>query len=310
MAAEKGYTHGDAFDSGFLQVSDVHKVYYAQYGKPDGKPVICSHGGPGGEGTTKTFTTFFNPSVFRVVLIDQRGAGLSTPTAETRDNTTQLLVQDIETLRQHIGVQKWHMVFGGSWGSGLAVAYAQTHPDVCGSLVLRGIFMGSKWELDLGLKGTLAGYVYPEEFDRFVNFLPEEKRCDPLQSYHDLIFSDDEKVATEAATEWNRYGGYVGDKWNMSYAKINAHYFVNECFLGWDNVIKGCEKIVHIPTSIVQGRYDLLCLPRVAWDLHKALPQSKLYFSENTGHGAMEPENFKKLCEICDEYALQDFHLS
>lgn len=226
--------------------------------------VIFLHGGPGGAGSSPIHTAFFDPAVFHVVLVDQRGAGLSEPIGEIRENTTQLLVEDIEKLRKHVGVQKWHMVFGGSWGSTLALAYSQAHPEACGSLVLRGVFLCSKEEFDFMLLGKATGMVWPEEYDRMIEYLPEEKRADPLQAYHDLIMSNDHAVAIGAAREWGRYAlstcallqmpkedieGILGDERAlMSDGKMTTHYFVNNAFLEKDQLLDGCEKIKHIPS--------------------------------------------------------------
>lgn len=226
--------------------------------------VVFLHGGPGGAGCTKSNTVFFDPAVYRVVLFDQRGAGQSEPSSETRENTTQLLIQDIEKLREHFGVKKWHVVFGGSWGSTLALAYAQAHPDVCGSLVLRGVFLGTKEEVALMDTGVLTGMVWPEEFDRFINYLPEAKRSQPLEAYHELIMSSDRSVAFPAAQEWNRWELSVSflhqtpeveiaakledERWAMNHAKMETHYFMNGCFFEKDQLLNGCEKIKHIPS--------------------------------------------------------------
>jgi len=281
--------------------------------------VIFLHGGPGGAGCSKSNAVFFDPAVYRVVLLDQRGAGQSEPTADTRENTTQLLIEDIEKLREHVGVKKWHVVFGGSWGSTLALAYAQAHPEACGSIVLRGVFLGTRKELDLMVSGSLTGMVWPEEYDRFINYLPEDKRDRPLESYHELITSDDHGVAVKASQEWNRWELSVSflhqtpaaeieaklqdERWTMSHGKMEVHYFLNECFLEPDQLLKGCEKIKDIPSKfcihhehgsfayepsarIVQGRYDLVCPPRAAVEIHRRLPNSVLYWSDKAGHSA------------------------
>ncbi|KAF2640363.1 proline iminopeptidase, partial [Massarina eburnea CBS 473.64] len=324
MSPPKGYQHNDAFNSGFLKVSDLHSVYYSQYGKANGKPVIFLHGGPGGSGSSPANAVFFDPAIFRIVLLDQRGAGKSTPNAETRDNNTQVLIQDIEQLRAHLDIKKWHMVFGGSWGSTLALAYSQTHSDVCGSLVLRGVFLGTKKEVALTMEGQLGAYLFPQEYDRFIEHLPEGKRGDPLAAYYELTKSDDPEIAKKAAVEWNRWEGSVSklepnsaeldekerdEVWNKTHGWLELHYFVNECFLTKDQLLNGCEKIQHIPTRIVQGRYDLVCPPRAAYEIHKRLPKSELYFSPTAGHLASEPDNLKKLVEYCDELGQLDLHL-
>lgn len=284
-------------------------------------PAVFFHGGPGGDGCSKACTSFFDPAVYRVVLIDQRGAGLSLPTGETRENTTALLIQDVETIREHVGVKKWHVVFGGSWGSTLALAYAQAHPEACGSLVLRGVFLVSKWELDAVLGGQFTGMVWPEEYDLFIGYLAEEKRRDPLAAYYELIMSKDPELAKSAAKEWNRWAISVSslvplpvadvdailedERWLMSYARIGVHYFVNGAFFETDQLLNGCEKIRHIPgmfvhwrpvgrmkwltgtVRIAHGRYDLICPPRAACEIHRRLRNSQLYWSPQAGHSAM-----------------------
>lgn len=200
----EGYTHDPPFDSGYLQVSDIHRLHYEQYGKWDGKPVVFLHGGPGGR-TTFSNTVFFDPACYRVVLFDQRGSGKSEPVAELRENTSQHLVSDIEVLREHLEIDKWYMVFGGSWGSTLALLYAETHPEAVGSLVLRGIFTVRKEELDFtgGLDGTAR--LYPELFDEYINFLPEKDRADPSTAYHRLLTSDDRATRLAASKAWNKW---------------------------------------------------------------------------------------------------------
>lgn len=267
MAAPSGYQHSDAFDSGYLEVGSIHKIYYSQYGRRDGKPVIFLHGGPGGQ-TTKANTCFFNPEVFRVVLLDQRGAGKSRPVAELRENTTQHLIDDIEVLRQHIGIKKWHVVFGGSWGSTLALAYAQAHPDAVGSLVLRGIFLVRKSELDMFYKGGTSQPFYPEEYEQWLHYLPESERNDPVAGYYKLLTSDDEKTRLSAARTFNRlemrlstvvapadvYERLQDDDWVLSHARIETHYFVNGAFLKPRQLLNedNLQAIQHIPSERLQ----------------------------------------------------------
>ncbi|KAK8115905.1 Alpha/Beta hydrolase protein [Apiospora sp. TS-2023a] len=317
MAINVGYVHEDAFDEGFLQVDQIHNLHYEQYGPKDGKPVIFLHGGPGA-GTSKANTAFFDPAVYRVVLLDQRGAGKSTPCAELRENTTQHLVADIERLREHLGIPKWHMVFGGSWGSTLSLAYAQTHPDMVGSLVLRGIFLGSRVEGQWAEQAMAA--FYPDKQRQFLEYLPAELRANPDRGFYKLACTGDDRAArVDAARAWNRremdmsslkadpaaLARLDDENWVMSHACLELHYFVHDCFLKPLQFIEpdNIAKIAHIPTSLVQGRLDLLCPPTYAWKLHEALPQSKLYIIDGAGHSAMEPDTFKQLKAVCDEYA-------
>lgn len=279
--------------------------------------MIFLHGGPG-TGTSKANTAWFNPAIYRVVLLDQRGAGKSTPCAELRKNTTQHLVADIERLRQHLAIPKWHMVFGGSWGSTLALAYAQTHPEAVGSLVLRGIFLGSRTEADWAEKAGAA--FYPDVQGEFLDFLPAELRGDPEKAYHQLVCQGEDRAARLAAARaWNKREVNMSavkprpemlkildnEDWVMSHACLELHYFVNDCFLKpFQNIApENIARIAHIPTSLVQGRLDLLCPPAWAWKLHEALTQSKLYIITGAGHSAQEPDTFKQLKAVCDEYA-------
>lgn len=197
------YTHDDPYDSGFLAVGDIHKIHYEQYGKQDGKPVVFLHGGPGGS-TSKASTVFFDPAVYRVVLFDQRGAGKSLPVAELRENTSQLLVSDIEALREHLAITKWHMVFGGSWGSTLSLLYAQTHPEAVGSLVVRGIFTVRESEVQWTRTAGGAGTLFPEAHEEFMNFLPPAERKDPWPAYHKRLTSEDLETRLNASRAWSK----------------------------------------------------------------------------------------------------------
>ncbi|KAL1597141.1 hypothetical protein SLS60_008723 [Paraconiothyrium brasiliense] len=265
MSLKTGYSHEDAFDSGYLQVSDLHTVHYYQHGKKDGKPVIFLHGGPGSKGCSKQNTVFFDPAIYRVVLLDQRGTGLSTPRGEIRENTTQALVSDIEALRKHVGVEKWHMVFGGSWGSALSLAYAQTHPKSCGSLVIRGVFLGTKEENDRHALST--SMIFPEIYDRFQGFISPEKRGNIAAAYHELLTSKDPEVARKAAYEWDRpettFATVQEERDDdevedilreqveqMTSAIICTHYMMHGCFLGPTELLDGCQKIQHIPSEL------------------------------------------------------------
>ncbi|KAJ5698751.1 proline iminopeptidase [Penicillium macrosclerotiorum] len=316
MGRSSGYSHADAFDQGWLPVDDIHTLHYEQYGSMDGKPVIYLHGGPG-DRATKENTKFFNPAVYRVVLFDQRGAGKSIPRGDIRKNTTQHLVADIEKLRSHLKIDKWTMVFGGSWGSTLAVAYAEGHPEAVGSLVLRGVFLGTQQELEWSEEA--AANFYPELQEAFWDVLEPEERIDhmsAISAYYKRITSKDKERCVEAARAWNikelsmssvdsgpqTFVELEDEDWVLSYARIITHYFAHKNFLTENQLIQNAEAIRHIPTSIVQGRLDLLCPPKFARILHKALPQSKLYMMQSSGHSASETETLEKLIDVCDEY--------
>nr|OQO28067.1 hypothetical protein B0A51_06617 [Rachicladosporium sp. CCFEE 5018] len=299
MAPATGHVHGNPNDNGFL------------------KPVVFLNGGPGGGAVAKVNTSF-DPEAYRVVLFDQRGAGRSRPVAELRENTTQHLIEDVEKLRERIGVEKWAMVFGGSWGSTLALAYAQAHPEAVGSLILRGIFLCSQEELDTFYRGTSSQTFYPEYCEEWLTYLPEQDRGDPLAGYYKALTSEDRQTRVEAGRAFNKLELMLSQtiapddvlaklsnvEWVISHGRIETHYFVNGAFLNEGQLLaeENVQKIRHVPTTIVQGRLDLVCVPKVAWAFLKALPQSELHFIAGAGHSAMEPATKAKLIEVCDKY--------
>ncbi|KAI0404000.1 proline iminopeptidase [Xylaria palmicola] len=313
-----GHDHEAAYDTAHLKVDSIHEIYYEQYGKKDGLPVIFLHGGPGG-GTNPSNARFFNPAAYRVVLMDQRGVGESRPKNELRENTTQHLSDDIERLREHLGIARWHMVFGGSWGSTLGLFYAQAHPDRVGSLVLRGVFTARKSELTVGGVPP-AALFYPQEWETFLALLDEGERQDPYPAYYARITSSDPDVSVPAAREWNRWDRSAGTlrpdpsalsniddpEWSLTYALFESHYlFQNGAWLEDGQLLfpANMEKIKDIPGAIVQGRYDILCPPKTAWEVHKAWPKSSLYWIDDAGHSATEPGTYAKLVQVCDELA-------
>ncbi|KAI1260453.1 proline iminopeptidase [Xylariaceae sp. FL1019] len=313
-----GYTHEPAYDAGHLEVSSLHEIYYEQYGKIDGLPVIFLHGGPGGN-TSPANAKYFNPDVYRVVLMDQRGVGKSHPQNELEENTTQHLSDDINKLREHLGIEKWHMVFGGSWGSTLALYYAQAHPELVSSMVLRGVFTAQAGELSYKF-GPVAAEFYPEAWERFVSFIPEEERNSIRMAYYKRITSSDPEISQKACREWNRWDLSIGtlhqdpnafDKlddaqWCRTHALFEAHYItVNK---GWmeDGYLlrpENMAKIKDIPGRIVQGRYDMVCPPTTAYKVHKAWTSSKLQIIHDAGHSASEPGTYAALVQACDELA-------
>ncbi|KAH8890613.1 proline iminopeptidase, partial [Thozetella sp. PMI_491] len=315
MTTEAGYQHEAPFDNGFLQVDAIHELYYEQYGSIHGLPVVFVHGGPGGE-TSRGNTKFFNPAIYRVVLFDQRGAGKSRPRNELRDNTTQHLVEDIERIREHLGIHEWHMVFGGSWGTTLSLAYTQTHPSRVGSLVLRGVLTVRKSELAHSRRAAAAMF-FPDVYEKFLGHLPESEREDPIKAYYSRLTSDNIETATDAAREWNRWAMSIeclvpesfdeteDPEGSLTHALLEAHYFVNGAWLDEGQLLapENVEKMKNIRGAIIQGRYDLLTPPQTAWDLHKAWPKSSLYWISDAGHSASEPGITAKLIDICDEFA-------
>jgi proline iminopeptidase len=308
------YPEIEPFDSGFLKVSALHTLYYEQSGNPHGKPVVFLHGGPGG-GTNGKCRCFFDPAVYRIVLFDQRGCGRSTPHAELTDNTTWDLVADIERLRQHLAIDRWQ-VFGGSWGSTLALAYAQTHPDRVTELVLRGIFMLRRSELEwFYQKGCDA--LYPDAWETYLDAIPEVERGDLMSAYHRRLTSDDAEIRTRAARAWSVWEGATSFLWQdkthiassgedgfaLAFARIECHYFVNGGFFEHDDqLLRNVDRIRHIPAVIVQGRYDVVCPLRSAWDLHRAWPEADLRIVQDAGHSAFEPGILHQLIEATDRF--------
>ncbi|KAF6996816.1 hypothetical protein CFC21_013113 [Triticum aestivum] len=294
------YPHVEPFDTGRLRVSDVHTIYYEQSGNPGGHPVVFLHGGPGA-GTSPGNRRFFDPEFYRIVLFDQRGAGKSTPHACLEQNTTWDLVADIEKLRQHLDIPEWQ-VFGGSWGSTLALAYSQTHPDKVTGIVLRGIFLLRKKELDWFYEGGAAA-VFPDAWEPFRDFIPEDERNCFIAAYSKRLTSSDADVQIEAAKRWTTWEMMTAhllqnhenikrgedDKFSLAFARIENHYFINKGFLDSDShLLDNVDKIRHIKSFIVQGRYDMCCPMMSAWDLHKAWPEAEFKVVPDAGHSANE----------------------
>ncbi|WP_394847671.1 prolyl aminopeptidase [Pendulispora brunnea] len=309
------YPEIEPYQSGRLKVSDTHEIYWEVSGNPQGKPAVFVHGGPGG-GTEPKQRRFFDPKKYRIVLFDQRGCGKSTPHASLEDNTTWHLVADMEALRTHLGIDKWQ-VFGGSWGSTLALAYAQTHPERVTELVLRGIFLLRKWEIDWFYQhGTSA--IYPDAWEDYLAPIPENERHDMVHAYYKRLTSPDPKVQAEAAKAWSVWEGRTsclipnqeliaksaGDKFAIAFARIECHYFVNNGFFEpGKGLLDGVDRIRKIPGTIVQGRYDVVCPMESAWALHRAWPEAELKIAQDAGHSAFEPGILHELIEATDRYA-------
>jgi proline iminopeptidase len=290
-------------------------LYVEQSGNPEGKPVVFLHGGPGG-GTLPQYRQFFDPSRWRIVMFDQRGCGKSTPFAELQDNTTWDLVADIELIREHLGISRW-AVFGGSWGSTLALAYASSHPNMCTELFLRGIFLLRKKEIDWFYQEGCSK-LFPDLWESYMRPIPESERHDFVAAYYRRLTSDNPAVRAEAAKAWSVWEGstsklsydaaaaarFGDDEFADAFARIECHYFMNKGFFTDDNyLLTQVHKIRHIPTVIVHGRYDVVCPVENAWELHKAFPESELHIIADAGHSLSETGITQKLIEYTDRWS-------
>ncbi len=304
------YPDIEPYQTNWLNVSNLHQIYYEECGNPHGVPVVFLHGGPG-SGCNPAQRRFFDPSFFRIILFDQRGCGRSKPLGETQENTTDDLVTDIETLRAHLDVANWH-VFGGSWGSTLALTYATVFPQRVSSLTLRGIFLSRPSELNWFL-GEVKNF-YPEAWQRLCDYLPVQQRTNPIEAYEKLVFDPDLKISIPAAVHWNAFESSimtllprtspatdVNGNVELARARVQIHYIRHHCYVGHKDMIKEAEeKLADIPTTIIQGRYDMVCPPITAWQLHQALPQSRLLMIPDAGHSAMESGITSALVEATD----------
>ena len=301
------YPEIEPFNKSSLKVSNLHEIYFEECGNPSGPPVVFLHGGPG-SGCNPTQRRFFDPKHYRIILLDQRGCGRSTPQGEMRDNTTDDLVSDIEALRQHLNIARWH-VFGGSWGSTLALAYAIKHTNRVISLALRGIFLSRPAELAWFLGGVEQ--IYPDVWHNLISYLPEKEQNDVLSAYSKRIFSDDPEVNEAAAIAWNAYESAImrlkpADNSasntpttpqelqkerpiEVARARVQIHYIQHQCFIDGVATLQAAKKLDAIPTVIVQGRYDMVCPPQTAWELSRAMPNAEFVMVADAGHSAMEP---------------------
>lgn len=309
------YPEIEPYASGTLPVGDGHEIYYEQCGNPAGKPVVFLHGGPGA-GCSPKARRFFNPDKYRIVLFDQRGCGRSTPHASLAANTTWHLVGDIEKLRTALDIERWQ-VFGGSWGSTLALAYAQTHPQRVTELVLRGIFMLRRWELEWFYQAG-ADALFPDAWDAYLAAIPEVERGDLMSAYHRRLTSSEPQVQLDAAKAWSVWEGSTsflyqdpahieasaGDQFALAFARIECHYFVNGGFFDRDDqLLANAYRLKGIPAVIVQGRYDVVCPTRSAWDLKQVWPEADLRIVADAGHSAFEPGNLHELILATDRFA-------
>ena len=305
----------EPYDSGFLDVGDGHEVYYEQVGIPDGVPALFVHGGPGGGGDVNA-RRFFDPRKYRAILFDQRGCGRSRPHAVLENNTTWHLVADIERLREKLGIERW-LVFGGSWGSTLSLAYAEAHPDSVTGLVLRGIFLLRRSELRWFYQHG-AGEMFPEHWRQFAEFIPEAERDDLLSAYHLRLTGDDKDVGLEAARRWSLWEGatssllpnperesaFAADEFALALARIEAHYFVNRGFFASETqLLDGTDRLRSMPARIVQGRYDVVCPAVTALELAGRWPEAELTVVPDAGHSAFEPGIARELVAATDRFA-------
>lgn len=303
----------DPFNTGWLEVGHGHRLYYEECGKPRGKPVVVLHGGPGG-GCNAKMRRFFNPDIYRIVLFDQRGSGRSTPHASLERNTTQDLVADIEILRAALEIRRWQ-VFGGSWGSTLALAYAQAHPECVTELVLRGIFMLRRKEISWFYQHG-ASELFPDRWAEYVRPIPPSERGDLVAAYHRRLTGDDEDARLEAARAWSVWEGSTsfllpneaateefGEAHHaLAMARIECHYFMNGGFMEEGQLLRDVGRIRNIPGVIVHGRYDVVCPATSAWELHRAWPEADLKIVPDAGHSAFEPGNTHELVMATDHF--------
>ncbi len=302
------YPASEPFNQGKLAVSDLHTIHYAEHGNPEGIPMLFLHGGPG-SGCAPYHHQFFDPAAFRIILPDQRGCGKSTPHAETRENTPDDLVRDLEQLRQELGIESWH-IFGGSWGSTLALLSAQEHPENCRSLTLRGLFAMRREEVHHFIHGM--GKTFPEAQERFVDFLPKKEQGDLFESYYKRLMDPDPAIHRPAAIAWTNHESEsfsinstgrpeepMPDHVVLSMARIEAAYFRNHLFTPDDRVLKNCERIRHIPAYGAQGRFDQICPPTTAHAFKKAMPSAQIEFFRS-GHDARDPETLDALIRATD----------
>lgn len=305
----------EPYNQGWLDVGDGHAIYYEESGNPSGKPCLFVHGGPGG-GASPEARQFFNPQRYRIIIFDQRGCGRSTPHAALHANTTWHLIADMELLREKLSVEQW-LVFGGSWGSTLSLAYAQCHPQAVTELVLRGIFLLRPSEIHWFYQQG-ASELYPDSWENYLAPIPVEERGNLLSAFHKRLTSDNEHIRLEAARAWSVWEASASfliqnptfmEKLDeplaaLAMARIECHYFMNDGFFNDDNqILNNIDRIRHIPCAIVQGRYDVVCPPRTAWDLHKAWPEADYQLIPDAGHSAFDPSNAKALVAATDRFA-------
>jgi len=309
------YPPRQPYNEGELKVSDLHTIHFEESGNPEGKPIVLLHGGPGG-GCPPFYRQYFDPEKWRLVMFDQRGCGQSKPHAELQENTTWDLVNDIEKLREYLNIHQW-VVFGGSWGSTLSLAYSQTHPDRCKGLILRGIFMLRQKEIRWFYQEG-ASYIFPDAWEEYVKPIPINERDNLLTAYYQRLTSPDAQIRLEAARAWSIWEGSTSrlfpdldlkqrfgiDAFAEAFARIECHYFINKGFIDpEDKLLLNIDRIRKIPAVIVQGRYDVVCPMMSAWELHRAWPEAEFIVVADAGHSMSEPGIRTCLMEATDKFA-------
>jgi len=309
------YPPRQPYNEGELKVSDLHTIHFEESGNPEGKPIVLLHGGPGG-GCPPFYRQYFDPEKWRLVMFDQRGCGQSKPHAELQENTTWDLVNDIEKLREYLNIHQW-VVFGGSWGSTLSLAYSQTHPDRCKGLILRGIFLLRQKEIRWFYQEG-ASYIFPDAWEEYVKPIPIKERDDLVTAYYQRLTSPDAQIRLEAARAWSIWEGSTSrlfpdldlkqsfgiDAFAEAFARIECHYFINKGFIDpEDKLLLNIDRIRKIPAVIVQGRYDVVCPMMSAWELHRAWPEAEFIVVADAGHSMSEPGIRTCLIEATDKFA-------
>jgi proline iminopeptidase len=307
------YNINEPFDTHHIRVSDIHELSIKEYGNKNGVPLIFLHGGPGA-GVSSIYQKYFNPEKYRLIMFDQRGCGKSKPYGEVSQNSTQDLIEDINSILDFLDIEKAH-IYGGSWGSTLALLYAEANPNRVISLILRGIFLCRKndiqWFYQYG-----ASEIYPTYWSDYISIVDKSKSDDILSEYHRMIFSEDEALSIEACKKWSLWEGKSSclfptenvinafDECSVSLARIESHFFINNCFIEENQIIKNIDRILDIPCTIVHGQYDMVCPIRQAYDLNQAYPKSKLIIAKDAGHSLLEPTISKEILKIFDKLTI------
>ncbi len=317
LEATQLFSEIDLYNSFYLRVSDLHEIYVEEVGNPNGQPVLFLHGGPGA-GFNAKHRRIFDPKHFRIVLFDQRGAGKSRPHAELRENTTWDLVADIEKLRAKLKIEQW-LVFGGSWGSTLAIAYAETHPKAVSHMVLRGIFLCRKDEIEWFYQRG-AHWIFPDVWEKYVEPIPKEERGDMVKAFYRRLTSADETTRLDAAKAWSGWEGatvhlrpdestylkFTSDQMSVSLARIECHFFTHGCWFRSDNqLLEDIDRIRHIPAVVVHGRYDVVCPVKSAFDLIRVWPEAQLKVIPDAGHAFDEPGTLKALMAAVEGFKIR-----